>query len=246
MTTKETLRFIKNNDSSTIMYRDFSVSSKDTYPAFSFCLTDRDDEANSLGSIYSFFKDELEQTLEIPSALRDEGPEFMYVNLEKILKGEVLDSTEVGAEVEAYFDIQNISNSYANTFTIHLMNLYSRIEFKAKNTNDSVMYDSDVDNGLKLPFYTSYQDPERVCFTRKNDRKDGIIRIEDILSLKDTLASKFNGTGSEMTSFEFFVHHPGQLLRDFQNPIFQSSAKNLYWNKLLELFTTFYISIEGM
>ena len=46
-----------------------------------------------------------------------------------------------------------------------------------------------------------------------------------------------------MTSFEFFVHHPGQLLRGFENPIFQSTVRNFDWNKSALQFKISQVSI---
>ena len=62
MTAKETLRFLKNNDTSTVGFKRFAASPQDMYPAFSVCLTD-DGRSQEEGSIYSYFKDEIASTM---------------------------------------------------------------------------------------------------------------------------------------------------------------------------------------
>ena len=102
-----------------------------------------------------------------------------------MLKGQ---NTFLGVSHEEEIDITNISEAYANTFGIKLKRLYKSIEFKTEHPNDSLALNNDPYSDTLLPFYVSYQDPYRVCYTRKEDNKDNIIRNEDTLSLSD----KFN------------------------------------------------------
>ena len=82
---------------------------------------------------------------------------------------------------------------------------------------------ADDDFKEDLPFYVSYQDPDNVCFTRNNDKREGTIRIRDILMLNKKELKRFD----TMVSIKFFVHHPGQLLRGFNAPIVHGYLRDL-------------------
>ena len=227
MTTKETLRFLKNEDTSSIRYKYFANSPEDTYPTFSFCLTDEQLTSRE-GLIYSYFKEDIYQTLPYWDA--------DFSTFAQILQGKKLSS---GIKDEAGLDIRNLSDNYANSFTIELTRLYQMVEFKTKNSNDSLEFSADSSTQTELPFYISYQDPERICYTRNSDSKEGIIRIEDILSLIREQLQMFD----EYVTFKIYVHHPGQLLRKIDNPVFQSTLKDFEWEKSVLIFKIYQVSI---
>ena len=137
-----------------------------------------------------------------------------------MLKGK---KTFSGVNNKSEFDIRNVSKAYANLFELKLEWLYEKIEFNAEHPNDSLILSADVNSDNPLPFYVSYQDPNKVCFTRKDDNKEGIIRMEDILSMPFQRWIEF----SRDLIFTIFVHHPGQLLRVFDAPVFKTSLGQL-------------------
>ena len=52
MTAKEAIRFMKNEDTSTITYKQFNKAPRDTYPTFSICFTDEQFYSGNNGLIY--------------------------------------------------------------------------------------------------------------------------------------------------------------------------------------------------
>lgn len=207
MIRKETLRYLENNDTSTITYKNFASSAQDTYPSFSICFID----AWQGGALYSYFKDDIASTLKLRNA--------DYSTFAGILKGQKFPSVRSN---ESTFDIRNISETYANVFTIHLNKLYRRIKFDTENINDSIKLSSFVHDDKVLPFYVSYQDPERVCFTRNDDKREKIMRVEDELTLLHQQLKRFH----RRVTFNILIHHPGQLLRGFDVPVFDSRIQS--------------------
>ena len=54
-----------------------------------------------------------------------------------------------------------------------------------------------MEDNSKLPFYVSYQDPKTLCYTRKPEEKERIVRIHDLLLMKKEQLDKFDITLEE-------------------------------------------------
>ena len=222
MTSKETYRYLKNDDMSTIGYKNFAQSPGDTYPTFSICFHDdeNDDNINNKGGLYAYFKNEIEFSLSRKYNITNHDCRKFV----RMLKGESIRS---GLLSQVDVDIRNVSEATLNAFTIQLKRLYQRIEFKAYHPNDSLILDANENFDAPLPFYVSYQDPVVMCFSRKGDDKGNIIRISDSLWLHKKQLERFE----DWTKIEIFIHYPDQLLRVFDSPIFVSYLKDLEWEK---------------
>ena len=215
MTSKETYRYLKNDDTSTIGYKTFAKSPLDTYPTFSICFHDdeSDDNNNKKAGLYSYFKDDLKISLPIA-----------YSDFKEMLKGEAIRSETFPEEV---LDIRNLSESFFNTFIVQLERLYQRIEFKTDHPNHSMTIDANKNLNEPLPFYVSYQDPVTMCYTRKDDGKENTVRISDSLWMRRKQLNKFE----EWLKIKIFIHHPNQFLREFDTPIFVSYLRHFDWEK---------------
>ena len=226
MTLKETLRYLKNEDISTVRYKEFNRSPRDTFPVFSICFTD-DQADGTRGRIHTFFESD------INSALHLSVDEYT-----RILKGEVL-SRVTNEGVLEKIDIRNISSSDIGRFTIELSNLYQMVDFKTQNTDNDFQL-MHWDNEVPIPFYVSHQDPGTICFTRRQDKDNGVIRTNDDLSLKGKmLDDRFD----DKVVFKLYVHHPGQLIRSIRSPIFESTIHGFDWNLNILSFKISQVSI---
>ena len=234
MTAKETLRYFKNDDMSTISYKNFASSPQDTYPAFSFCLE----------KWARYFKKEISLTLSIESPDFEKilmGKEIVKKGKRKEKKGKKKEKKgkKEKAPSEAGFDIRNISEANVTTFTMKLESLYQEIKFKTQHPNDSLTFNSKKNLDKPLPFYVSYQDPLQVCFTRKDDNKENVIRREDVLNIRKSELDKL----APYSKFKIVIHHPNQLLRGIDAPIFGSSIKVFDWTRKLLPFRISQVSI---
>ena len=224
MTKKETLRYLNNDDTSTITYKHFAVSPQDTYPTFSFCFCD-----DGKGSMYRHLSKLFELAIPIP------GAETTFVRL---LKGQKVFSDQSDKED---FDIRNISEHTIDTFSIKLDRLYYELEFKTKYQNDSLSRNRYKDSNKPFPFYISYLDPGRICYTRNEDQRQSIARIEDSISFF-TDEHGMQTLEKDLTK-KVFIHHPGQLLRVFDSPVHESMSKDLDYNQPLLAFKINHVSI---
>lgn len=211
MTLKETFRYLENSDASSISFKEFAKTSQDTYPTFSVCITDDQKHDDFVGLIYSYYKNDIQHTLSSWNILD-------YMAFPKVLQGQAIQTDSINGDTYTQFDARNISIDYFNSLTIDLKELVNMVEFQTvKNTIEIESMNSDS----KLPFYVSYQDPETLCFTRKKDEGKHGVRISDLVSFyKYQILDRFHGG----TVFNFYLHHPGQLLRVLDTPIFKSTV----------------------
>ena len=196
MATKETLRYFDNNDRSVISYKRFADSPQDIYPTFSICISDKSE------NWYKFFKDDFDYAIPILNG--------RYYQYGRLLKG--MDVYDI------QLDIRNISEDYGSIFIMKLEQLYDMINFTTQYKKYDLSLNAESDSNEPFPFYVSYLDPQAVCYTRKDDPKENTIRIEDKIHLKASALKKFN---KKETILNIFMHHPGQLLRVFDAPIYQ-------------------------
>ena len=238
MTKKETIRYLNNDDISTISYKNFAESSQDTYPTFSVCFFD-----DGNGSMFRHFSKALAFSIPIS------GAEATFVRL---LKGQkVVD----GQSNKDDFDVRNISEYYFDAFTIKLESIYYGIQFLTENHNDSLSIYRFNDSRTPLPFFLSYLDPGRICYTRNNDQKQNSSRIEDNVSffyykyrrvyLQRAIYNKDIGLYmlDQYLKMKIYIHHPGQLLRVFDSPVFESKIMDLDTERRLLSFKISQVSI---
>ena len=219
MTLKETLRYLDNLDTSTITFKEFAKTNDDTYPTFSICITDDQKTYNTTnGLMYSYFKTDIEQTL--TDSIPDRKYRYFDI-LPRILRGTKIPI--MGRDYKytgEHLDIQNISIGYFNSLTINLKELVNMVEFMTDNPNDKIEIDETMPSTSQLPFYVSYQDPDTICYSRNNDDKTGIVRVSDTFSFQIKELKRFH----DQTMFNFYLHHPGQLLRVFDTPVLSSAV----------------------
>ena len=191
----QVLRFIRNEDTSTIIYKPFNKSPKDKYPTFSLCFSST--PWNSLQ--YIFDKD--------------------------LVGNHAIDSYEWNMLMKGYA----IKRKHWNT-TLHRMDFFgiypqhytlsmepflkpflnTAIKLEAKNeTKEFGQYKKQNES---WPFYVSYTDPDKICYTRRTESKAGLIQKNDMiwLSVEYFKASK--------VFLNIHLHHTGQLTRSFGTP----------------------------
>ena len=223
MVYKQASRHFRNNDASSISFKEFNKNPQDRYPTFTFCLKSRRSE------MYYYFK----------NSLKAYG--IGHKEYDRLLEG------IYGMEEVRHMDIQNISAIDHEDVTLKLQKDVLRgFGFRTKNCNNSVNYGYEYRNNGKyghndcpetrkwsgkLPFYVSHQDPKRICFTREGDFNDNEKREEDWLLFDWETLKEIN----DALLFQIYVHHPGQLTRVIGKPTFESAIRDLSDSSYLAL-----------
>ena len=139
MTLKETFRYFENLDASSIHFKEFSQSPKDTYPTFTICLTEEDSDSWEFASIYSYHKNDIEHSLTYLNVFD------AFTSFPKILKGEkirmkstpnTLNRTGLYDYDYGYvfkqLDAQEVSVDLFNSLTLDIKELVHTVEFEAE------------------------------------------------------------------------------------------------------------------
>ena len=233
MTITEVLRYMENRDISAISYKQFNENPSDRYPTVSICF-----EGKGIYAPYS--------TL-ISDALGINPIEYM-----QILQGaENISKPEFNRTGQVYVDITHISESDFEKFSVNFSESLSGVKFTAEVSRDTVYYSDDphttdifsyggIGNALSsLPFHVGYQTPDTICFTRNSNFKRNLLLIEDWLILRENYGAlafmRKNKRIAGDTLLKVFVHYPGQLLRVFDSPSFETQVYDYDWDKRLEL-----------
>ena len=210
MTAKQVIRFLENNDSTAIQYRQFNLSPKDKYPTFSICLT---------GSDLYWNKDKLIfQTFGLhPSTFGE------------MLKGENVFSYSYNYKSMLYDKVPVHISDYksldAEQFSFKLTEILTGLEYRTRPEANSILRrGGKIKEGIdEIPLGVSYNTPDTLCFTRRSEESLDTLRIYDWLALNKSI---FSTDKYQSVILRVFVHHPGQLMRSFHRPVFESMMRD--------------------
>ena len=95
----------------------------------------------------------------------------------------------------------------------------NKFEFKSQDSNHTTSDITYKEANESLPFYVSHADPDTICFTRKSEFESDLIRTLDWLSIDLDILKNAN------VLLHLYIHHPGQLIRSFGKPNFETHPK---------------------
>ena len=214
-------RYFDNEDTSSSHKKEFNQSPNDLYPSFTYCFEDNE------GGIY----DE-KITPQITGMNRS--------HYQKVLTGQISSFSSESSQ-----NILSISDIDTDNVTLTLNNviLYMDSHFFNNSKHQVKKFGKVHDT---LPFYKSYEDPVKICFTRKSLFEKGIVREYEYVYLKDakTLVSLFN----RKTEISLYIHQDYHLTRAFNNlPVYSYRLKKGAWPLIpLDIFLDLNIVIVSM
>ena len=191
MTYKQFLEYQKNEDSSSVSYRNFNQDKRDVYPSFSICLH------STKGSI-------LKRALKIGRY----GPNRIEHFHKMLIGREKLDQSFMDTD----FD-ENAIDIVAKFFDMFV-----------SYTKKGKQFITWQKSNQKIPFYKSCQDPYFYCITKSVKFKKNQSLHYDYLILNAHELYEYTKNVSaydDTTNLFVYVHHPGQLVREFGKQTFQ-------------------------
>ena len=195
--------WLENNDASSIGFKYYNDKEQDVYPTFSFCFRSIEN-----GALFTHFETELMKKF----LLRP-------TDFEILLKG-----YEINDDNSGYSDFQNISGIEYDQYMIKLEDIVLALQFLTTDDQDDYTYDNvhgDANitgNDQEWRFYISHVDPTTVCFSRKSKYVQNLIRKSDAVLLSIEKMKEWN----KFLYLHVYVHHPGQLIRFLDKPIFNT------------------------
>lgn len=191
--------YVENKDSSSVGYRRFNQEEKDIYPAVSICLQSRQ------GAIFN----------KNHTILKKFGPDGGKIYQEILLGNK-----------SASFNEYSISY---NQVTKNLFDDFVQVYFTMTKQGDVIdTWQPDTDShhvndpsDNKGPFYRSYQDPYFTCMTKKVQ-----FVKNQLLNLGSLVLNAPAFYKSNIENLLVYMHHPGQLIRQFGKQILHLTPTN--------------------
>ena len=104
------------------------------------------------------------------------------------------------------------------------------IKFGTKDKNHTRVYGTSPKQNETWPFFLNYNDPDNICFTRKNDAIDNLIRTSDMIWM-DMQYFKYS-----KVFLHVYLHHTGHLVRSLGNPHLKIYGNEIHdWNSKITL-----------
>ena len=207
MSSLQIRRYLENKDTSSSSTREFHQSPRDLYPSFSYCFEDRD------GGLYD------KRNFTEHTGLTREDYQKVLMGEQDFLQKE--SDTKVPSILEMDVDAVTLQLGYIFSYMeSHFLN--NSVEQTARSMG---FYGSLMDFPL---MYKSYQDPIRLCFTRKSVFEKGIVRQADYLATASVkvLIERMN----MKTKLLLYIHQDGQLIRAVKNlPLYSYYLKKDLW-----------------
>ena len=163
----QALRFLDNDDSSSIGYKNFNKTPVDRYPTLSICLYSPYDDG-----LLRIFEADLRRATEHNRLLKGEENRLNYAGLETLLS--------------------NNSQMADDPFTAKLESILYAFAFETQDSNDPASFDKHKRMNRNLPFYVSHIDPDQICFTRKSETNSNSFRKLDWVSLDSISLKELN------------------------------------------------------
>ena len=204
MTNTQIMRFLKNDDSSTIHFRRFNLLPTDRYPTFSLCFT---------GTNLRWYN--YEPTF-------DSFGLFSPVGYEGLLKGQHVLKSTYNYKSKLYDQVRvsyaNESEENVQQFSLSISDIlegltYSSEEARSRNSL-KLVYGRFV-FGYRLqhiPLDVEYKTPDTICFTRDTNESLNTLRKYDMLAFDQNI---FSNPKFLNVAVQIFIHYPQQLLRSF-------------------------------
>ena len=206
------IQYGENADSNLTVVKKFNIETKDKYPTFSFCFT---------GHKVHWIND--------LSIFKSYG--LIPMQFENMIKGQTAIRYEKNHSLQLYKRIPTMMNNvnFSNFDQLHVKatDFINEISYYYENSEHNDHYAND--QRLKVnPEYLiklSYQSPDTICFTRKDEDPLNSIRLHDLITLNMTNLRRDNQY--EETKLNIFVHYPGQLMRSLDWPVYRTSIDKL-------------------
>ena len=132
--------------------------------------------------------------------------------------------------------VSNISSTFNDLQNNHLQipDFLTGFEFVTDPYAHSFLDENITDTieGLDLPMHLSYLTPDTICFTRKSNDVYNSFREHDLVLL-NRLHHAYQKPQFGNAKLRIFIHHPGQLLRSLNTPVFESKLSNYGWTSQL-------------
>ena len=200
MTSTEIARFGRNHDSSSISFNKFNVSPKDIYPTFTICF-EKYKRSNTSKNETTGASDNKMMKRRKTKNKKTKIKEKKIPNFNDLLT-----------------DTTNLRNMLTDYYTMDkTKNKTSKWELKEKGHPPSLSNPLiTLTNNVDWPFYKSYHDWDKLCFTKNEKFKENFIKWMDVIRFHTVLLEEVG-----RRYIFVYVHQPNHLIRSFGEEVAQ-------------------------
>ena len=216
LTIKEIVRYNTNDDSSSISYKKFNDSPKDKYPVITLCFYGRYGQYRTIYKQKNIEKSGLSvlQYREILIGKSNSAPE---INDLPNFSSATIALNEMIRKIATFDDQDKAINKWS-----------LRENKKPPSENNSLV---PILNSSYWPGYVSYQNPNQICYTQYTRFEKGFVKSVDLIHIDSKMLDELLGEGF----LYFYVHYPGQTIRNFGREVFSIMLRKKYTKKRIAI-----------
>ena len=213
----ETTRYLRNEDASSISFKEFNSSPRDSYPSFTLCF-----QGDKGDTIYNISRDDAFKYWKMVSgkinATRDDInglPDFSFITI------------ELRNMIREFYTVDE-NNKKVNKWELEKIHSIPSINNQLISPTNSSIW----------PFYISYQNPDKICFTKNVTFQLIDVKQKDVITFSTKILEQLNGMGQLF----IYVHYPHHTIRSFGEEV----AFLLLTKKSGDINKTLRIKISGV
>ena len=174
MTATQVMRFLENDDSTAIHFRQFNLSPKDKYPAFSICFTGSELYWNQAEEIFK-------------------ATQLSPPMLKAMLRGQDAFSYHYNHTLKLYdkipVDIGDYPNMDIGRFSVKVSDIVTGLEYGTDEEKTSVSHGiGEIGNRLDdIPLEVGHESSDTVCYTRGHSESLETLRTYDWLEFNNSI-----------------------------------------------------------
>ena len=221
----EIVRYTKNDDASIISFKRFNASPKDKYPSFTLCFQTGEAKGEAIFDVNQL------------GAISDIRPLRYW----KLITGKINTTVDEVKQLSYFSNVTiKMQNLVRQLYTIgddlKKSNKWALKKVHAKpSAGNPLISDS---SSSSWPFYVSYQNPDKICFTRSVSYKKDEVKLKDGVILDSQVLDELHGSGY----LYLYVHYPHHTIRSFGEEV----AFLLLTKKSGDINKTLRIKISGV
>ena len=205
-TITQVVRYLQNNDTSTITHKTFNEIPENRYPSFSICLKGKEIYWKTESILFERYGVTSEQYADM---LKGVGWQNKYDEMSRLYKKVYLNdstySTILMTNIPGIFLQQN--------------DIIVGTEFLTRDH-----FGKEGFNKENMPFYIGHRTPDELCLTRKSTDELRSIRIHDEVRLNRSILDIGNQRNLKA---KIIFHYPGQLVKNMEKPAYQVMLKEI-------------------
>ena len=221
----EIIRYTKNDDASIISFKRFNASPKDKYPSFTLCFQTGEAKGEAI----------------FDAKRLDTNSKMRPLRYWKLITGKINTTVDEMKNLGYFSNVTiKMQNMVRQLYTIgddlNKSNKWALKKVHAKpSAGNPLISDS---SSSSWPFYVSYQNPDKICFTRSVSYKKDEVKLKDGVILDSQVLDELHGSGY----LYLYVHYPQHTIRSFGEEV----AFLLLTKKSGDINKTLRIKISGV